>query len=64
VLSSLACPSNNYIARILPVLLKRGCEEWELFYLDGDNAALFYAAKVCQGNLSEWHELLDTVENY
>ena len=42
----------------------RGCDEFELSYLDGDHAELFAAAGVCQGNIGEWLELIDELEDY
>ena len=45
-------------------LRKQGCDEWELSYLDGEHGALFNAAGVCQGNINDWLELLDTLDDW
>jgi antirestriction protein len=41
-----------------------GVEEFELQYIDGDNAELWAAADISQANIGEWLELLDTLEEY
>lgn len=48
----------------MKALNARGAEEVEIDYTDGDDYELFNAAGVHQGNIGEWLELLDTVEDY
>lgn len=40
------------------------CEEFEIQYIDGDEAELFKACGVDQSNIDQWFELLDELEDY
>ena len=42
----------------------RGCEEWEIDYIDGDLGQLFRAAGVTQCNVEQWFTMLDELEPY
>lgn len=41
-----------------------GAEEFELQYIDGDDAQLFAACGINQANLEQWFDEIETLENY
>lgn len=45
-------------------LNKLGYEEWELEYIEGDNAELFNACGIGQVNISEWFEEIEELQDY
>ena len=45
-------------------LRARGCEEWELEYIDGDEAQLFQACGVDQSTIDQWFDLQDELEDW
>lgn len=45
-------------------LNKRGCEEWEIDYVDGDDAELFRACGVDQSNIHSWFEDVQELEDH
>ena len=54
---------DEYTAGMLR-LWAQGAEEVELDYCDGPHCELFNAAGIGQATISQWFDMLDTIENY